>query len=56
MTILVDDMDIYCLMVFYQQIKESKIMKGRVTEKKRSRSKRNKCSHDGLDGHGHSKN
>ena len=31
-------------------------MKGRVSEKKRSRSKGDKSFHNGLDGHGHSKN
>ena len=44
---LVDDIDISLLMVFSQQIEQSKIKK----EKKRSR-----IDKDGSDGHGHSKN
>ena len=51
MEILVDDMDISCIMVFSQQMEDSKLKKETVREKKRSWVK-----NDGSDGHGRSKN
>ena len=54
-TILVDDMDISCFMLFNQEIKELKLKKERAREKKRW-SEGKKSFHYGLDGHGHSKN
>uniref|UniRef100_M1DII3 Gag-pol polyprotein n=1 Tax=Solanum tuberosum TaxID=4113 RepID=M1DII3_SOLTU len=48
MTMLVDDMDISHLMVFAQQIEESKLKKKRVREKKSTR-----VDNDGFDGPGH---
>ena len=47
MAMLVDDMDISRLMVFFQQIEESKLKK----EKKRTR-----VDNDGSNGHGRSNN
>lgn len=51
MEMFVDDMDISRLMVFAQQIEDSKFKFERYIEKKRAR-----VENDGPDGHGRSKN